>query len=233
MRARHGRSRVERVGAATFRCQDANSGSSYVGLLKSTSFHKPAIEKRLEDYFQKLSTLIMPGKLGLGPLEEKAATLGDSTPFPTTLTAREIFTTGVLRTRNSLTNKPSMPEIKQVECLHLPRAVGVGPDPMCDLEVHEHARQAIADEEVLEEVVVLLRQDEAFGTCFHKSFEGVNESLRRWVGGCLPRRGAQHDLTRHVRRCELIFVAAEQMIKSTLLTEGPMQLAKYIMCLVL
>lgn len=45
---------------------------------------------------QELVTFIMAGNTGLGPLDENAATLGDSTPLPTTLTAREILTTGVL-----------------------------------------------------------------------------------------------------------------------------------------
>jgi hypothetical protein len=39
---------------------------------------------------------MMPGNKGLGPLDENAATLGDSTPFPTTVKVREILTTGVL-----------------------------------------------------------------------------------------------------------------------------------------
>lgn len=32
----------------------------------------------------------------LGPLDENAAILGASTPFPTTVTARDIFATGFL-----------------------------------------------------------------------------------------------------------------------------------------
>jgi hypothetical protein len=38
----------------------------------------------------------MPGKRVLGPLDEKEATLGDSTPFPTAVAVGEIFTTGLL-----------------------------------------------------------------------------------------------------------------------------------------
>jgi hypothetical protein len=34
--------------------------------------------------------------MGLGPLDENEATLGDSTPFPTTVTVGETFTTGLL-----------------------------------------------------------------------------------------------------------------------------------------
>jgi hypothetical protein len=41
-------------------------------------------------------TLSIPGKRGLGPLDENEATLGDSTPFPTTVTVGETFTTGFL-----------------------------------------------------------------------------------------------------------------------------------------
>jgi hypothetical protein len=38
----------------------------------------------------------MPGKEGLGPLEENEATLGDITPSPTTVMVGENFTTGLL-----------------------------------------------------------------------------------------------------------------------------------------
>jgi hypothetical protein len=41
-------------------------------------------------------TLSTPGKRVLGPLDEKEATLGDSTPFPTTVAVGETFTTGFL-----------------------------------------------------------------------------------------------------------------------------------------
>jgi hypothetical protein len=41
-------------------------------------------------------TLSIPGKRGLGPLDENEATLGDSTPFPTTVTVGETFTMGLL-----------------------------------------------------------------------------------------------------------------------------------------
>jgi hypothetical protein len=41
-------------------------------------------------------TLSMPGKAGLGPLDEKKATLGDTTPAPATVTVSENFTTGLL-----------------------------------------------------------------------------------------------------------------------------------------
>jgi hypothetical protein len=43
-----------------------------------------------------LVTFIMPGNAALGPLDENAASLGDSTAFPTTLKVREILTTGIL-----------------------------------------------------------------------------------------------------------------------------------------
>lgn len=38
----------------------------------------------------------MPGNLVPGPLDENPATLGDSTPLPTTVTAGDTFTTGML-----------------------------------------------------------------------------------------------------------------------------------------
>jgi hypothetical protein len=41
-------------------------------------------------------TLSTPGKEGLGPLEENEATLGDSTPSPTTVMVGENFATGLL-----------------------------------------------------------------------------------------------------------------------------------------
>jgi hypothetical protein len=40
--------------------------------------------------------LRMPGNLGLGPLDEKAATLGANTCFPSILYTGEILTSGVL-----------------------------------------------------------------------------------------------------------------------------------------
>jgi hypothetical protein len=43
-----------------------------------------------------MSGLSIPGKRGLGPLDENEATLGDSTPFPTTVTVGETFTMGLL-----------------------------------------------------------------------------------------------------------------------------------------
>jgi hypothetical protein len=93
---------------------------------------------------------------------------------------------------------------------HLLRGVCVGPDPVCDLVVHEHAgKEAIAHVEVLEDVAVVLRKDEALGACLPDEFEGVDEPLRRSLEGRLPRRGAQHDHARHVGRCEPILVAAE------------------------
>jgi hypothetical protein len=42
----------------------------------------------------------MPGKRMFGPLDEKEATLGDNTPFPTTVAVGETFTTGVLACQN-------------------------------------------------------------------------------------------------------------------------------------
>jgi hypothetical protein len=42
----------------------------------------------------------MPGNAALGPLDENAATLGDSTPFPTTLKVFEILTSGILHETN-------------------------------------------------------------------------------------------------------------------------------------
>ena len=38
----------------------------------------------------------MPGYRGLGPLEENEATLGDSTPSPTTVMVGDTFTMGFL-----------------------------------------------------------------------------------------------------------------------------------------
>lgn len=44
----------------------------------------------------QVSTFISPGNAVLGPLDEKAATLGEATMSPTTVTVRDIFTTGLL-----------------------------------------------------------------------------------------------------------------------------------------
>jgi hypothetical protein len=107
----------------------------------------------------------MPGKLGLGPLEENAATLGASTPFPTTLTVCEILTTGDLqrhREHASICPAPWKEQVRVQRELksHSLRGVCVGPDPVCDLVVHEHAgKEAIAHVDVLEGVAVVLRKD--------------------------------------------------------------------------
>jgi hypothetical protein len=115
MWARHGCAGFKHIGAA-LGCQDADSGCTYVGLSKHTDIHRflkadnHASSRLFADItfvlnilyivFDQINKLIhtlsMPGKAGLGPLDEKEATLGDNTPFPTTVTVGETFTTGLL-----------------------------------------------------------------------------------------------------------------------------------------
>jgi hypothetical protein len=46
-------------------------------------------------------TFSIPGNKVLGPLDENAATLGESTPLPTTVIAGDTTTTGILENQRS------------------------------------------------------------------------------------------------------------------------------------
>lgn len=77
---------------------------------------------------------------------------------------------------------------------YLLHAAGVGRDPLCDLEVHQHTGQdAPAAVGCLQEIAVVLREDEALGPCLCDEGSRVVESLWWQRGRRQQRRGAQHD----------------------------------------
>ena len=78
--------------------------------------------------------------------------------------------------------------------LRLLGAVGVGRDPVRDLEVHEHAGhgETPAEVGVVDDVAALVREDQAPGPRLGDAGRGADEPLPRRRGGRQPRRRAQH-----------------------------------------
>ena len=80
---------------------------------------------------------------------------------------------------------------------------------MRDFEVHQHAgHDAVAAADDLHAVGGVLREDEALGAALHERGQRSEKPLQRRRDGCLPWRGAQHDLAGDVGQRQRFRVAA-------------------------
>ena len=158
----------------------------------------------------------MPGKAALGPLEENEATLGDSTPSPTTVTVGEIFTTGFLARDEKTHMNTWRNKNKICSCYSRQRDllfhVHVREDSMCDLKIHQHAgHNAFAVSQNFEEVGSVVCKDEALRASRDGKVDGIRNCYRgrnvciRW---CI----AQHDFAGDVAQRYGFRVAAAQTL---------------------